>query len=1269
MRSVPLLLFYLFLFSSSVHAILIPGHANANLLEENFICDVIPPILPNGTSYFSSQEFGITIEADFPDDLPPSGGYEIVWFDSKGIELAITDSYTVNRELPRGLYYFSVAIRDKSDGCLSPPVNFEVTVDSITITLEDCAIAESSNIRAAFCNTCEVLKPGAAVDADLSTFSEIKAVQNTFPGSFIYQELGFPIVGNRGDSVQVFLSFPGFPGALPPDLSSISFTLYNGTIKVGNEYFLNSPDVSIRKESGLYSFTVRADVGASVEYERVRVTNYNSRPAFIATVRAHFAEMFFAIPTLPPNPIIICAGTSTRIETTPGENTFLRWYSEDVGGVELSSGSAYTTPILDTPGDYTYWIAILRSNCESSLRFPVQVRVPPLPESSDLMVSQEVNAFYCYGDDIVLKPEISTESSFLTTDLVFEWFYDSLGLERIMTGSLANIHLSPEGVLEIKQGQPGKYQYFLGALNQGKCKTSPSQLKRIKFEIGNIIPTPIFKNNNPIFCEEEKRILADLTDVSGAFELNWYTDDTRSKLLPTNTLLIDGGVYFAVSRNTNGCESIGSTRVQVQLNFCAPILRLQKKPDLLAPYTIIAGEELTYSIQIANDGIYSAYDLVIEDVLPSGTSYLSSTPVGTVSGNTIRWQLDSLSGGDSLFYVLRLRVSPSFAIGTSVRNIADLISTDVPGGVLKSEAEPVLVTRKALVGISKELLDTNPAYPGDTVGYRIRVWNAGPSDSDALRVVDVLATDLEFISSQGGKYNATNREVEWNISGLSVGDTVSYLLSVRVSQSAQPGLVGNTAVLRNKAGVEEDSDSAEAIEVVPDNRISLILQKSLPTVEVRVGSDYQYRIFLKNTGSTSLKNLVVVDTLDSNLSFISSNLLPKSNANGILRWEVEKLDSGDSISIDVLVSLEYQKELIGSVINNQVWVSSVNYNQTWFAEVNSIILSPNPTELIASKILLKEFVSVGDLIRYDVSIENIGEIIAYDLIITDFYPKGLLYVGMEGPGRIEVYSDSLIVTIDRMLPGEKVKIQLIFVLIEFTDQMVNIAQLTSENTPDIDVVADAIKLKKVELEILKTVSDEFVEVGKEFSYVLTVTNNSQFTATEVIATDILPTEVEYIRSESTKGLVSFSISDRKIEWLLDSLQTGEQAELRLYVKAVEASRQVINSASVTSKEKDSDYSNNEDAISHSQIKLHFPNVFTPNGDGVNDRWEITGLEAFSDNTLQIVNRWGVRVFEAEGYTNNWMGDNLSDGTYFYIFKWSDSANTSYEKTGFITLVR
>ncbi len=59
-----------------------------------------------------------------------------------------------------------------------------------------------------------------------------------------------------------------------------------------------------------------------------------------------------------------------------------------------------------------------------------------------------------------------------------------------------------------------------------------------------------------------------------------------------------------------------------------------------------------------------------------------------------------------------------------------------------------------------------------------------------------------------------------------------------------------------------------------------------------------------------------------------------------------------------------------------------------------------------------------------------------------------------------------------------------------------------------------------------------------------------------------------------------------------------------------------------------------------------PNVFTPNGDGKNDRWVIRGIQA-SKNTVRVFDRWGGEVFSAHNYANNWNATGLSDGTYFY----------------------
>ncbi len=69
--------------------------------------------------------------------------------------------------------------------------------------------------------------------------------------------------------------------------------------------------------------------------------------------------------------------------------------------------------------------------------------------------------------------------------------------------------------------------------------------------------------------------------------------------------------------------------------------------------------------------------------------------------------------------------------------------------------------------------------------------------------------------------------------------------------------------------------------------------------------------------------------------------------------------------------------------------------------------------------------------------------------------------------------------------------------------------------------------------------------------------------------------------------------------------------------------------------------------------LTFPNVITPNNDGVNDYFVIKGLlenSAYPDNKLMVYDRWGKKVYESSNYQNKFNGNGLPDGVYFYVFK-------------------
>ena len=61
-----------------------------------------------------------------------------------------------------------------------------------------------------------------------------------------------------------------------------------------------------------------------------------------------------------------------------------------------------------------------------------------------------------------------------------------------------------------------------------------------------------------------------------------------------------------------------------------------------------------------------------------------------------------------------------------------------------------------------------------------------------------------------------------------------------------------------------------------------------------------------------------------------------------------------------------------------------------------------------------------------------------------------------------------------------------------------------------------------------------------------------------------------------------------------------------------------------------------------------PNVFTPNGDGYNQYFFIPKIELYSECELTVVDRWGKAVFRSTGYSNDWEGDDLSSGVYYYV---------------------
>lgn len=86
--------------------------------------------------------------------------------------------------------------------------------------------------------------------------------------------------------------------------------------------------------------------------------------------------------------------------------------------------------------------------------------------------------------------------------------------------------------------------------------------------------------------------------------------------------------------------------------------------------------------------------------------------------------------------------------------------------------------------------------------------------------------------------------------------------------------------------------------------------------------------------------------------------------------------------------------------------------------------------------------------------------------------------------------------------------------------------------------------------------------------------------------------------------------------------------------------------------------------------LTIPNTFTPNGDGVNDEWQIKGLQYYPLAVYSVYNRNGVRVFYSRGDGRRFDGTYnrklLSTGVYYYVL---DLKSKCDPLTGSLTIVR
>ena len=97
---------------------------------------------------------------------------------------------------------------------------------------------------------------------------------------------------------------------------------------------------------------------------------------------------------------------------------------------------------------------------------------------------------------------------------------------------------------------------------------------------------------------------------------------------------------------------------------------------------------------------------------------------------------------------------------------------------------------------------------------------------------------------------------------------------------------------------------------------------------------------------------------------------------------------------------------------------------------------------------------------------------------------------------------------------------------------------------------------------------------------------------------------------------------------------------------------------------------NEAEVTVYLLDFDVPNGFTPNNDGINDDWELKGLEVFPQYRVEVLNRWGTKLFVSDNAQKRWdgrfEGADVPSGTYYYVITFGEFA---YNLSGSVSVIR
>jgi large repetitive protein len=617
------------------------------------------------------------------------------------------------------------------------------------------------------------------------------------------------------------------------------------------------------------------------------------------------------------------------------------------------------------------------------------------------------------------------------------------------------------------------------------------------------------------------------------------------------------------------------------------------------PASVIAGQNISYTINVTNAGPDVAANVVLTDVLPPALRFVSigsnlpavcSNP-GVGNSGLVSCELEFLGINQTAQFTLIATVSP--ATTGSVSNTATVDTASFDTDPLDEQSTVVTpVTVSSDLGVTK----TGPATvtAGQNVSYTVTVNNAGPSNAANVVVDEMPGAGLSFVSvlqTTGPAFNCTGDTC--TIATFAPGASATFTFTYLVSPSA-------TVSVTNAVHIGPETNDPSTLNNTDSETSTVTTLSDISTTKtapatVTAGTNLTYTVVVANAGPSDASSVTFNDVLPTNTTFVSLNQSGPTTFN---------CTTGPTISCTAAVlppSAPQTFTIVVAVQPSALGVSNTAFAHSPTQDSNALNneSTANTTVLTSADLSVTKtgpgIATAGNNISYTITAANAGPSNASLVVLNDTLPANTTFVSINQAGNTFACTTPAVgapgtvtCTAASLAPGASETFTVVLAVSPAASGVISNTATIGANTSDPNTnnntsTSNATVGAGADLSIVKA-GPAAASANTNITYSITAGNGGPSNAANVVVTDVLPANTTFVSLNQVGATFNCTTpavgANGTVTCTNASLAPAATTTFTLIVAvSPTAAGSVDNTATITSSTPDANNANNSSSVS------------------------------------------------------------------------------------------